>query len=306
MKYLEYIALRCGWAVLSILPYKIRFMLLRAIARAAYCILPALKRVSLINLEQAFPEYSAERKAEIVSRAPEMLAELLADIVEVPRIDDAWLSRNVDLSVWEAYTQLRQRYSDRGVILATGHMGSFELMAQVAALKGDPIAVIARTLKNEKIDQFLNSYREWNGNKLIARAGAYRAMLKALKAGQSVGILFDQNLTRNYAVFPEWFGRPAATTAALGLAALYTQAPIFVVSWINRPGQQRAAAWHVCDCRDIYDDQELDKDQKVLAITQRASDAYQEIICKHPEGWFWMHKRWKTTPNDDQIENFYR
>jgi KDO2-lipid IV(A) lauroyltransferase len=115
----------------------------------------------------------------------------------------------------------------------------------------------------------------------------------------SAAILFDQNVTRNHAVFVNWFGVPAATTRSVALAALRTGAPIYVAS-IRYEGSDR---YYVdaaeCEYSDVYRKEELSNDDKVVIITQRLADQYCEMIRKFPEGWFWMHRRWKTRPEPE-------
>jgi lauroyl/myristoyl acyltransferase len=54
-----------------------------------------------------------------------------------------------------------------------------------------------------------------------------------------------------------------------------------------------------CSCFDIYEDVDSSTDEKVRIITQRVSDMYCRMIADFPEGWFWMHRRWKTRPQVD-------
>jgi lauroyl/myristoyl acyltransferase len=51
-----------------------------------------------------------------------------------------------------------------------------------------------------------------------------------------------------------------------------------------------------CETADIYQDETLSSDERVLRLTQRLSDHYCEMIRRFPEGWFWLHRRWKTRP----------
>jgi KDO2-lipid IV(A) lauroyltransferase len=37
-------------------------------------------------------------------------------------------------------------------------------------------------------------------------------------------------------------------------------------------------------------------EEDIFNTTQRCSDVYENIIRRFPEQWVWMHKRWKTQP----------
>ena len=129
-------------------------------------------------------------------------------------------------------------------------------------------------------------------------------MVRLLKSGMDVGVLFDQNITRNHALFVDWFGRPAATTKALALAALKTEAPIFVVALIQKDVDRNFYECGECNCSDIYSNTVLSKNEKLLQITESLVRRYESLILKNPESWFWMHRRWKTAP-EGNAEDFY-
>jgi KDO2-lipid IV(A) lauroyltransferase len=185
------------------------------------------------------------------------------------------------------------------VIIATGHLGSFELLGHAIGLRGLPLAAVARKFQAPRFDRWWTGLREARGNKIIDRRGAFKEVVSCISSGMSAAILFDQNVTRNHAVFVDWFGVPAATTRSVALAALRTGAPIFVAS-IRYVGNDR---YYVdaeeCEYSDVYQKEELSNDEKVVVITQRLADQYCEMIRKFPEGWFWMHRRWKTRPEPE-------
>src|SRR5690606_20029609 len=105
-------------------------------------------------------------------------------------------------------------------MMATGHLGSFELLAHCVSMYGFPISFVVRPFKLERLNAWWSGIREAAGNRAIARSGAFKEILKELTSGRDVAVLFDQNVTRNHAVFVDWFGRPAATTRTVALAAL--------------------------------------------------------------------------------------
>ncbi len=66
--------------------------------------------------------------------------------------------------------------------------------------------IVVRPLDNPRIDALVERYRALSGNQIIEKKDAARGILKALKAGEAVGILIDQNTTLDQGVFIDFFG----------------------------------------------------------------------------------------------------
>ncbi|MBQ5348795.1 MAG: lysophospholipid acyltransferase family protein, partial [Phascolarctobacterium sp.] len=66
----------------------------------------------------------------------------------------------------------QEAYKDgKGVIMATGHYGNWELLGASAGLKGYPILSIARKQNNGYMDRFINEYRQMVGQKIAYNHG---------------------------------------------------------------------------------------------------------------------------------------
>jgi len=291
-------------ALLLRVPHERRVRMCAAGMRGIFGSLPRFRAVARRNLEIAFPELSYADREAIRARSYESLGRLFADFVRLPTLDAAWVKEHVSCAELPRYAEAKRRDPSKGIVLATGHLGSFELLAHCMALWGHPISFIVRNMKLPRLDAWINARREALGNRFIARKGAVREMLSELGTGRDVGVLFDQNVTRNHAVFVPWFGRPAATTRSLGAVALRTRAFIYVAS-LRYVGNDRyvvdATGW---DFTSLYDDAQLSHEQKIEHITRQLSAEFERMIRLSPESWFWMHRRWKTAP-EGVVEDVY-
>ena len=96
----------------------------------------------------------------------------------------------------------------------------------------------------------------------------------------------------------------AATSKALAVAALRYEALVLVATLNHLEGDNYQIEVSECDFSELYADQALSAEQKVQLITQRASQEFEKFIVNAPHAWFWMHRRWKTTPTGVP-EDFY-
>ena len=120
------------------------------------------------------------------------------------------------------------------------------------------------------------------GTWLFQEEGGYKNMVQSLRKGTDIGILFDQNVTRNHALFTNWFGKQAATTKALPLAALRTEAHIFVVTIVRRGVDDYLYECIECDCSDIYRNEKISKEDKLIEITEATRKGIRKTYLEVP------------------------
>ena len=61
-------------------------------------------------------------------------------------------------------------------------------------------------MDNPYLDRLIQHYRTMHGNKTVAKDDFVRGLLAAMKAGETVGILMDTNMTPPQGVFVNFFG----------------------------------------------------------------------------------------------------
>jgi len=258
----------------------------------------------MTNISQVFPDYTELQKQELFRRSNRALARLFSDCIRLVRINRNWLEQHVELPFKDRYSQIRGAHPERGILFISGHLGSFDLFAHCTGLLGQETDFITRSFKNRHFDRWFLSVRERTGHRVIHRQGALRKVISSLKSGRDVGILFDQNVTRKHALFIPWFGRLAATTGAPALAALATACPVAVMHMAYLGGEKYEIRAQECDVFPIYNDTSLSKDEKLMRLTELFVQGFEKMILNYPEGWFWLHRRWKTRP-EGEVENFY-
>ena len=298
---IAYISVRALFALFSMLPHRWCVAFFGFVWRVAFLIVPRLRRTAEVNLTIAFPDKDREWRAVLLRKNAVEMGRLLADTIRLSSLDAEWVKQHVEIPALERYGQVA---AQRGVLIATGHLGSFELLGHAIGLWGYPLAAVARRFKSRRLDQWWTGLREARGNRIIDRTGAFKEMVRAITQGTSVAVLFDQNVKINHAVFVDWFGKPAATTRAFALAAIKTEAPVFVASMVYSGDDRYRVEAVECDFSGLYRDDTVTDAEKVDHITKVISDHYSEMIRRFPEGWFWVHRRWKTRP-EGQAERVY-
>lgn len=239
------------------------------------------------------PKRHAARMYEQLARS---VIELLT-ISSVSRHDrDAWITDRVE-SPDEALIARAMSQRHPVVILAS-HTGNWELAAAAAAKKwvaDRGLHLVAKPLHSRMFDRFTRRLREeLFGLRTIAPAGALRGAARALREGGVVVMPIDQ-------APDELSGRRNAgplVTSFLGADALVDRAPA-TLAWRTRATILVIAATRdphrVCVIEHIEPPapNNITAREWIDDTTRRATRALERFVRAHPEGWLWLHRRWK-------------
>jgi KDO2-lipid IV(A) lauroyltransferase len=192
---------------------------------------------------------------------------------------------------WIRYSGLENFQSalarGRGVLVATAHLGNWEFSAYAHALMTAPMHVVVRPLDNSRLDELVERRRALSGNHIISKREAARDILRALKAGEAVGILIDQNTIPEEGVFIDFFGAKACAGSAFVKLAHHSGAAVV-------PG---FALWSEAERRYILRfDPPIEMSGNVERDTQAIHTHLENLIRQHADQYLWIHRRWKTRP----------
>jgi KDO2-lipid IV(A) lauroyltransferase len=158
---------------------------------------------------------------------------------------------------------------------------------------GHPMGMVIRRLDNRRLDRFVNAIRCLHGNQVIHKDDFGRGLLLAMRAGQTVGILMDTNMTPPQGAFVEFFGRQACTGTGLAHIARKTGAAVLPGFMLWEPSERKYVL-HFGPQIEIPHTADAQAD--ILAGTQLCTAAIESWIRRYPDQWLWIHRRWKTRP----------
>lgn len=273
---LAYLVVRVILAIVGILPHSAQFF-----AELIDVLVPRYRRIARENLLQA--GYNVPDP--IIDGVYRSIGRIIASFAQFPNITRKNVHQWIHYDGLENFTNAHAK--GRGVLVATAHLGNWELSAFTHALMTAPMHIVVRPLDNPHLDAFVEHQRSLTGNPIITKKDAARGIFKALRAGDAVGILIDQNSTREEGVFIDFFGRKACANAAFVKFAHRTGAAVV-------PG---FALWSDADRKYVlrfYPEIQMTGD--VQTDTQRVHSAIEAVIREYPDQWLWIHRRWKTQP----------
>jgi len=293
---LEYAAAWPFIKILGVLPRRLSRAFAIGLAQVVYLLHVRLRRVGMRNLALAFPEKTEAERASILRGEFTSLGRQLSEVCQFPR----YTRENVEEVVfYDGLENFEQAYGrGKGVLFLTAHFGGWEISAFAHSLHGHWLHVVMRPMDNEYLDRLIQGYRTMHGNKTVAKDDFVRGLLAAMKAGETVGILMDTNMTPPQGVFVDFFGIPACTASGLSRIALRTDAavlPGFTI-WDEALGKYRL---RFDPAVELVRTGNLEAD--IVANTQKFTKVIEDYVRKYPEQWLWVHRRWKTRPEGGKL-----
>jgi len=263
--------------------------------RLLFHVLPFRRKVVLENLRRVFG--MAVPPAEIERLAQAHYAHLWRLGVEFFRF--RWLSsaqRSALVRVENLDLFIRTFQEQRGVLILTGHFGNWEV-ATVAGIQSYPevhgrFHFVRRPIKPRWLDDLVTRRFNKAGFGVLGKRGSLDRIVDRLEAGDVVVFPFDQHAHRPDGIDVEFFGHAAGTFKSLAILALATGAPVMP-----------AASWREPDGRHVLRFEaplvlvdHPNTNEAIRLATRAFNAALERLILRHPEQWYWVHRRWKNAP----------
>jgi KDO2-lipid IV(A) lauroyltransferase len=250
-------------------------------------------RIGMKNLEIAFPDKSVAERENILRQSYLNLGRSAAEYVRLGGFFYKRLKNRVKYQGLEHFARALRAKPGMGSLVLTAHFGNFELLLAAHALHGYQISLVHHTQRFLAGDALMTFVRERAGVDIIRKHSAARAVLKAMKDGDLMGIPYDQNAKRSEAVFVPFFGEPAATAGAVPRLAMISGASVVPAFLVRQPDHRS----HRVVIREAIQMQRTgDTDADVLENTRRFVCAVEDAVREHPEQFLWTHRRYRTRP----------
>jgi KDO2-lipid IV(A) lauroyltransferase len=237
------------------------------------------------NLVQAFGEKMA------ANISPSARAEAGKAVFELP-----WLWLHPRFEILQTIRRVEgwnhveaARSVGKGILFLTPHLGCFEITAQYAASQSvaSPITVLFRPPRQRWAESILRFGRTQEGMDVApADLSGVRRLIRALKSGESVGLLPDQVPPAGQGTWLPWFGKPAYT---MTLAARLAQTGASVIfAYAERLPEGRG---FILRCRPPLSPLPVEAlDATAAAINQEMM----QLISCCPEQYLWGYNRYKS------------
>ena len=244
------------------------------------------------NISLCFPELDTQQQAQLVKRTYASLGMSLVETAFAYWASDQRFGKFGTLDGLEHIEAAHRQ--GKGVLLLSGHFCSLDFAGRVL-VKHYPACFTYQKLRNKLIDSAVRKRRAETSEILINRFDT-RSFIKTLKAGHVVWYAPDQDQSRKNSVFAPFFGIPANTLTATSKLVKLTGAAVLPFHIRRLPGSKGYALTIEPPLQNFPGESETEDATRFNAILEAQ-------IREHPEQYLWMHRRFKTRP--DQSEKRY-
>jgi KDO2-lipid IV(A) lauroyltransferase len=292
--WLEYGLLYLVFTGLRLVPSRWRIPCGRSLGVAVWHLFRIRRKVVLENLRQSFAGQLNESRLRGIAREfyanlGVTLLEFVAFYDEGPRV----IPQLVTLEGQEHLAACQARGT--GAIITSGHFGNWELAGAMVAALGYPISFIIKSQSNPHIDRLQNEIRRRAGIGVIRQGASVRKLVYALRRGDFVGMLADQD-GGDAGIFIDFLGRPASVFRGPAYIAYRTGCPILPSATLRlADGHHKLVIEEPLEV-----DPAWDEETAVYELTRLYTARLENFIRQRPELYFWVHRRWKTRPSHER------
>ena len=273
------------------IPFRIQVIIGKGIGRLMHPFMHKLRSTAYSNISHCFPDKKQNQVNLLVKRNFEAIG--------VSFFETANAYYGSENKIRKLLTINNEKFlndaikDEGGIILLCSHFMPLMLGSRALLLK-HTIANIYRPQNNKLFDKVMVKGYKKNGAVMIKSTDT-RSIIKAINNSLPIWYAPDQDLGTSNSVFAPLFGIQTATASATARLAKNNNTRVIPYSFIRtRNGYSMSFEKPIAN----YPSEDAIKDATIT------NQILEKQINKTPEQYLWIHRRFKTRPNDEK--NFYK
>jgi len=213
-------------------------------------------------------------------------ARYIAEIIHVQGWDNNTVLDRLEVRGEEHFDDAESH--GKGIIFASAHMGSAEVAAAIAIMRGYKITAVTERFGPPAIMDWAQACRARMGVTLVPAHGAGIRLLRSLRRREMIAFVLDIALDRSDGVPISFFGKPTVFPAGPARLARLSGAPLIFAVAARRPGGRFIA--HIEP--PLVSNKELSAEEDIARLTRRLAAAFESYVRRYPEQWYVFRDIW--------------
>lgn len=279
-----------GLLLLAYVPYRLRDRLAAKLGKLIAHKAKKPRHRAMVNLSHCFPDWSEEKKNQVIDQMFETVTQVMLAIGEVAVRSEAHLQRRTEFLGLE---HIRQARADgKNVILLVPHTWAIDASGIILHTQGMPMTAMYNPHRNPLVDWLWNRTRERFGGKMHARQNGIKPFLNTVRRGELGYYLPDEDYGEALSVYADFFATYKATLPGLNKMAKVAKAVVIPMfpRYIASLGKYQL---------DIHPPMPLsDDDEEMARLMNQQIESY---VTATPEQYVWILRLLKTRKDGQDI-----
>ncbi len=268
------------------IPHRVAYWVCSLLGTLIFFFAPSVRDAVLDNMLHVLSDASARQRRRAARHVVANVVKNYYDLVRLPHFKEA--------DVYKLVTEIEGLENidaalegGRGAIVVGGHIGNFSIVAQLAALRGYQVAIVAEDIEPPKLYNFINRLRSRFGLKFI-KAGSQevRTIYKLLRSNGVLMLAMDRDVSSGGMPF-SFFGTVTDLVSGPVVLALRLKTPLLVAHTWRMPNN---ASHIVVTPLELERTGDYQKD--IQANMLKLASILEEQIRKTPEQWVVLQRVW--------------
>lgn len=273
------------------IPFNFQVLIGKTIGKLLYPFMHKLRSTAYSNISHCFPDKKQNQVNLLVKRHFEAIGVSFFETANAYYGSDKKIRKLLTITNENFFQDALKE--EGGIILLCSHFMPLMLGSR-ALLINHTIANIYRPQNNKLFDRIMVKGYKKNGAVMIKSTDT-RSIIKAINNSLPIWYAPDQDLGKNNSVFAPFFGIQTATASATARLAKNNNTKVIPYSFIRTK-----KGYTMSFEKPIANYPSNDPIQDATIVNQ----ILEKQIIKSPEQYLWIHRRFKTRPNDEK--NFYK
>lgn len=285
---LRYRVLRLAAMISRLLPMRLGYFLAGCGGEALFLLSARHRNIVDNNIKHVLRVEMDNRKPRRIVRG--VLKNVMKNYFDLTKLSQLRLEKLEKSATIEGWHHLTDSVtSARGTIIATAHLGNFEVAAQVLAARGIKLAILVEVFDSTPFLRIIAELRERNGCRILpVSKDGMREGMQILRHGGALIIACDRDIQGSGTEI-EFFGQETSLPFGAVSLALRTGAAIVPIFSVRKPGNRFA----------IYIEPPLrlvdvgNRSHSIRANSERLVAVVERYIRQYPEQWVVLEPIWR-------------
>ena len=284
LDYISYILLIGTIKFLIYIPDFIVKIVLKLIAILGYYLNMEHRKYAFANLNLAYGDsLSKKEKIKIIKSTYLNLAYTAYEFLENSNNSKEKITSMVEVENSEIIENAIR--DNKKIIFITAHCANWELSCSYIAINYLPLTVVGRLFNNRFLNKALVASRTKHNTKMLSKHEAARGLVSEIRAGNTLGLVVDQNISEKNGILVDFFNHKARQVDSVSkLAGKFNT--IIIPAFGSRVDFKKHKLH-------FYEPIILNDNSSIEETTQLQANIIEKHIKKYPNDWLWLHRRWK-------------